>query len=425
MTPPRRSRPPGSHAPPRPRPHGAGAGRREIFRAPWIPAVVAALAVAGCKPQGPVRATHVLDAAGRRPLTAPLALPEVLDVDLAAPSGGGRARLVGARLPGHARPGEVVAGELLFLVEHALAAGAPQVFVHAAAPGAEVNQGGADHAPPAPASTWQAGDLVHDRFTLRIPEGIGVDALVVYAGLYEGKARWATAPKQDGDRVEIGRVHIDGAPPLVVHAAVHRRTGEIVVDGKLDEPDWQQAAVLGPFVAWDGKSPITRPTTAKLLWDADNLYLAFRGEDPDVFTPYTHDDDPLYDSEAVEIFIDADGDKDVYVELQAAPKNDLHFDAAFAGGRRKNMDRGYHAGYVTKTVVDDTGFTSEWRIPVKDLKDIPAGEPRAGATWHVNLFRLERVREGGRVVKNEASAWSTPLSGDFHNLDRFGTITFD
>ena len=51
---------------------------------------------------------------------------------------------------------------------------------------------------------------------------------------------------------------------------------------------------------------------------------------------------------------------------------------------------------------------------------------RKGASWKVNLFRLERVRspDKSRVVKSEASAWSTPLSGDFHNLDRFATITF-
>ena len=56
----------------------------------------------------------------------------------------------------------------------------------------------------------------------------------------------------------------------------------------------------------------------------------------------------------------------------------------------------------------------------------PAHEPKVGAIWKVNLFRLERIRDGAktRVIKNEASAWSSPLSGDFHNLDRFASITF-
>ena len=67
---------------------------------------------------------------------------------------------------------------------------------------------------------------------------------------------------------------------------------------------------------------------------------------------------------------------------------------------------------------------SEWRIPIGELKDIPA-PPAPGATWKINLFRLDRIRRGDKVIKNEASAWSTPLSGDFHNLDRFGTLQFD
>jgi hypothetical protein len=169
-----------------------------------------------------------------------------------------------------------------------------------------------------------------------------------------------------------------------------------------------------------------------MLWSEGALHVAFLAEDPDVFTPYTKHDDPLYESEAVEIFIDADGDRDVYVELQSAP-NDVTFDAAFAGGRRKNMETSWDAGHEVKTVVDgtfgngadeDRGFVSEWRVPVEKLRDVPPGEPKAGAQWRINLFRLERIRKGEKITKSEASAWSSPLSGDFHNLDRFGLIRF-
>ncbi|HEY4222014.1 MAG TPA: carbohydrate-binding family 9-like protein [Myxococcota bacterium] len=373
---------------------------------------------------GPVKATHVVDARGRHDdLAAAPVLANKLDALL-----DGRLRLIGATVKTTAKPGEKVPLTLAFLVERECA-GSPMVFVHVAAPGAEVNQAQADHALPLTASEWRPGDLLVDTVDIDIPASIGVDELLVWAGLYEGKQRWSVSPSaaHDGNnRVEVGRIHVDGAPPFRVEAEVHERKQPIQIDGVLDEPDWARAAVLGPFIAWDAKTAITRATTAKLLWDADNLYLAFRGEDPDVFTPYRKRDDPLYESEAVEIFIDADGDKDVYVELQAAPQNDVHFDAAFAGGRRKNMDTRYDVDYQTKTVVDATGFTSEWRIPVKPLKDVPMGEPHAGASWKINLFRLERVRDASktRVIKNEASAWSTPLSGDFHNLDRFGTITF-
>lgn len=405
-----------------------------------LAASLTALAVAGC-PRTATRPTHVLDETGaRRELREPWRSPLTLDAVVEGP-GACRLRLVGADVPASATRGARLPLTLAFVVEGECAGTRPRVFVHAAAPAAEVNQASADHDPlggRVDPTEWRRGDLLIDRFELVVPAAIAVDTLVVRAGLYEvtapvtpqaksrGSERWRVRPASahDGsDRVEIGRVHVEGAPPLEASVEVKKRRGPITLDGVLDEPDWQGAARLS-FRPYDGRSSIERRTTARLVWDEEHLWVAFEGDDPDVFTPYVKNDDPLYDSEAIEVFIDADGDRDVYVELQAAPANDLHFDAAFAGGRRKNMDRSWDAPYETKTVVTTSGFVSEWKIPVGALEDVPAGEPRAGASWQVNLFRLERVRSGSRVIRTEASAWSPPLSGDFHNLDRFGAVRF-
>ncbi len=209
------------------------------------------------------------------------------------------------------------------------------------------------------------------------------------------------------------------APPIVT---VHRAQGAIVVDGVPDEADWQRAApmILRPHL---DKGALAWPTTAKMLWAPDALYLAFDAQDDDAFSPYTKRDDPLYESEAYEIFLDADGDKDVYVELQSNAF-DVHFDAAFAGGARKNIDRGYDVDFTTKTTVSNGRVLQEWRIPIAALRDVPAGEPKAGAQWKANLFRLERRRRDGKVVGAEAGAWSPPLANDFHKLERFGTLRF-
>jgi hypothetical protein len=223
-------------------------------------------------------------------------------------------------------------------------------------------------------------------------------------------------------------------PPPDARADVPKRTGPIVVDGTADEKDWQGAPVFS-FASYDGRSTVTRATTARMLWDDEALYVSFDVVDPDPFTLFKKRDDPIYDSEATEIFIDADGDMDEYVELQSA-SDDLHFDAAFKGGARRNMNKAWDSPFQTKTKHNDKGYVSEWRIPIASLKDIPAGEPKVGAQWKINLFRLERVRssldplpEGAdvkdvKIAKHEASAWSPPLSGDFHTLERFGTITF-
>jgi hypothetical protein len=168
-----------------------------------------------------------------------------------------------------------------------------------------------------------------------------------------------------------------------------------------------------------------------MLWDDAALYLAFEAPDPDVHTPYSKRDDPIYNGEAVEIFIDADGDSDTYIELQVAP-NGVQFDARFSGGARQNMDQAWNHVYEAKVRVHgslndptdrDQGWTSEWRIPFAGIPDLKS-PPKVGQSWRVNLFRLDRIRGKGKGVATDATAWSSPLSGDFHRLERFGVVTF-
>jgi len=52
-----------------------------------------------------------------------------------------------------------------------------------------------------------------------------------------------------------------------------RSSGRIVVDGKLDEPAWQQAPSVGDFHFNWWKSGDKEQTIAKLLWDDENLYV--------------------------------------------------------------------------------------------------------------------------------------------------------
>ena len=352
----------------------------------------------------------------------------------------GKLRLLGARLPDEARRGARVEVVLWWQVVDVFAdseAKDLRVFVHGQAPFAELNQTQGDHALPlgeVPLSSLLAGDVVEDRAQLVIPVNYPADVLDVRAGLYQGKKRWQVDEDEahgGDDRVHVGKVRVVDGPPSLPVAKAKKRTAEVNIDGVLDEADWQAAERLGPFVSYDGKRSLSNPTWARIVWDEDHLYVAFECDDKDIHTPYDRRDDPLYESEAVEIFIDADGDLDEYVELQAAP-NDVHFDAAFKGGRRKGFDTSYNVSYETKAKLEgtlnddtdrDTGWVSEWRIPIAELKDEPE-KPKPGTSWRINLFRLDRLRQGGRVVGSEASAWSSPLSGDFHNIARFGTLTF-
>jgi hypothetical protein len=52
---------------------------------------------------------------------------------------------------------------------------------------------------------------------------------------------------------------------------------------------------------------------------------------------------------------------------------------------------------------------------------MPAPHPRRGDRWRFNLYRL-RQNPGQRA---EGQAYSPPMVGDFHALDRFATMRFE
>jgi len=210
---------------------------------------------------------------------------------------------------------------------------------------------------------------------------------------------------------------------------VHRARGAIEIDGVLAESAWDRAEKAGPFVrSLDGK-PASAATEARLLWDDDNLYVAFLSEDPDVSGTFFKDDEKLYTSNVVEIFLNPSGDGSRYDEIEVAPTNAL-FDASFSGGPRKGMDLSWssharHAVHVDGTLNDprdvDRGWTVELAIPFASLTGMPAPRPKKGDRWKFNLYRLRQ----GPGHPGEGQALSPPMRGDFHALDRFATLRFE
>ena len=210
---------------------------------------------------------------------------------------------------------------------------------------------------------------------------------------------------------------------------VHRTSGPMAIDGILAESAWDRAEKAGPFMrSLDGK-PATAATEARLLWDDDHLYVAFLCEDANVSGAFFNDDEKLYTSNVVEIFLNPSGDGSRYDEIEVAPTNAL-FDASFSGGPRKGMDlswssRARHAVHVDGTLNDprdvDRGWTVELAIPFASLTGMPKPRPQRGDRWKFNLYRLRQ----GPGQPGEGQAYSPPMRGDFHALDRFATLRFE
>jgi hypothetical protein len=327
--------------------------------------------------------------------------------------------------------------------EKAIQGGDWQIFVHLGFP----NQPGmflnADHTAIQghfPTSQWQPGAIFRDDQLLRLPPDLPTTELQLYVGLYQGDTRMVLDQKDKGqeNRLTVGTLHFTGGsasagasgsaggPPLPTYK-VPRAKGPIKIDGVLDEPDWKNAPVTVLGRSIDG-GPTKYRTEARLLWDDQYLYVSFVSQDEDVWSDFTKHDDKIYTQEAVEIFIDADGDGKTYNELEIAPTN-ATFDAYFPA-RREGMDLSWESGMVSAVKVDgtlnnpndvDKSWTAEAKIPIANLAKVPHVPPRIGDKWRFNLYRLDW--HTGRKV-NEGSSFSPLLMGDFHNLPRFGWLEF-
>jgi hypothetical protein len=311
------------------------------------------------------------------------------------------------------------------------------IFVHFELPGTSGVAINGDHAALGgayPTSQWKPGTIFRDDEGIRLPPQLQASSLDVFVGLYRGDQRLALDQPALGadNRLHVGSIPLGQSPqsaPLPTYKAVHT-TGPIKIDGKLDEPDWKRAASTGPFVRTMDGSPTKYRTEAKMLWDDKNLYVAWICQDEDVWTSYTQHDDPLYNQEVVEIFIDADGDGKTYNELEVSPAN-VTFDAYFPS-HRENLPKAitWESGIESAVVVDgtlnnandvDKGWIAEASIPIAKLAAVPHVLPQVGDKWRINLYRLDWYND--RKV-NEGSAFSPVFIGDFHNLPRFGWLEF-
>jgi len=205
----------------------------------------------------------------------------------------------------------------------------------------------------------------------------------------------------------------------------------ILVDGSLDEPDWAEVEAIRDFVSCIDSGPVTQKTEAKLCWDDERLYIAFRCYDRDIWGTLLSRDNPVYEEEVVEVFLDTDCDMKNYYEIEVSPRN-VVFDASIFNPTeiRKDMQADVSwdcigmktATYVNGTLDDRTDkdeyWTVEISIPFKALSGGLCASPRDGEVWRINLYRIERS------PAFELISWSPTMKPDFHIPSAFGKVVF-
>ena len=217
---------------------------------------------------------------------------------------------------------------------------------------------------------------------------------------------------------------------------VTRTTAPISIDGKLDEEDWEKAveALMKNSVTWEN-TPLK--TTVKFLWDDNYLYAGFHCEDIDAWATLTDEDDPLWNEEVVELFIDPDCDGHTYYEYEINPINVKVDLFVINSGKRLNgkytiwkdwdftniKSEVYVEGDGKNASTVDKFWIVEIAIPFEDLWEMPHVPPRDGDMWRINAYRIER---GNPEDKNDhwGASFSPVLRNSFHTPWQFGNLYF-
>lgn len=208
----------------------------------------------------------------------------------------------------------------------------------------------------------------------------------------------------------------------------HRAAQPIVIDGRANDPAWNIAPEIELVTLVEGEQTRQR-TTARLLWDDNYLYVAFVCEDQDIWGVTTERDQPIYEQEVVEVFIDDDCDDFSYVEIEINPLNAvLDLFVFWRDDRRRALWDWNSEGLISAVAVDgdptrrgtpDHCWSVEMAIPLTDFMTAPHIPPRPGDVWHFNLYRIDRAESG-----DEYQAWSSTGRLNNHTPQRFGRLLF-
>ena len=186
------------------------------------------------------------------------------------------------------------------------------------------------------------------------------------------------------------------------------------IDGKLDDPAWENAAQAEGLVqirpVHGEPSPVM--TTVLLGYDDEAVFLAFRCQDDDIgriAASITTRDGEFDDDDTVLVMLDTfhDGDSAYYFGTNLLG---TQFDGTLANNGRTVDDR-WDAAWQNASASTDTGWTAEFRIPFGVLR-YASGD---GAIWGVNFQRIYPRRLA-------TSVWAGPGESEWR-VSAFAALT--
>lgn len=207
------------------------------------------------------------------------------------------------------------------------------------------------------------------------------------------------------------------------------------IDGDVTAKEWGRANVISEFSdVFQPERAVKYPTVARMMWDDKYWYISFEAFDHDIWSKMDKHDDFVFAEQAVEVFIDPEGDGKRYLEVDVGPSGGvvdlMLMSKSFIGLAARNATydmRGLLTGVKVYGTLDDRTDTDEkWTVEIA----IPWAEfagrrvtvpPNDGDSWRVNLFRVAGQEKYPKT--DQYLSWSKS-PGVFHEPANFGIVTF-
>ncbi|MEQ8304176.1 MAG: DUF5916 domain-containing protein [Cyclobacteriaceae bacterium] len=178
-------------------------------------------------------------------------------------------------------------------------------------------------------------------------------------------------------------------PPII---RAIRTASPIKIDGKLDEPDWQNAQATDNFFRTEPRQggDYTYPTIARFLFDDRNLYVGFFCGDSlgrkGIRAQDLRRDFAWGENDIVSIQLDPQNLKQYCVSFQTTPYGNQRDLQNFNDNL---IDNDWNSLWMVRTFQTDSGYYAEFAIPFKSLR-YDLSSPGQPTYWGVTLNRLAR-----------------------------------
>ena len=185
---------------------------------------------------------------------------------------------------------------------------------------------------------------------------------------------------------------------------IPRITAIPIIDGSIEEDEWQEAAAIQVNIEVDPGDNIEAEVTAQalIMEDGQTIYVAFRAHDPDPsqIRGFYEDRDSGWDGDYMGIILDTFNDERRAFEFLVNPFG-VQMDAIYDDVNQRE-DESWNAIWDSVGQITESGYTVELAIPLKQLR---FSETESVQVWGIDFYR-HYPRDRSTSIHSQRIDWN-------------------